>query len=135
MKILKLFFSVVSTILILSCSKQIYSTNGEAIYTTGKNLNGEKLLDKKASRIKIAHSCKTCHGKNGNAMNKVSIKFSNLSSPNNFSIPYTENLFFRFLDQDLKSNGSKANIGVIWKMNDQDKKDLFNYLKTLWQSQ
>lgn len=131
MKKLKIFFSVVSTILILSCSKQIYSTNGEAIYTTGINLNGEKLLDKKASRIKIAHSCKTCHGKNGDAIGKVSIKFSYLSSPDNFSIPYTESLFFRFIDHDLKSNGTKANIGVIWRMNDQDKKDLLEYLKTL----
>jgi len=131
MKKLKIFFSAISTILILSCSKQIYSTNGEAIYTTGRNLTGEKMLDKKASRIKIAHSCKTCHGKNGDAMNKVSIKFSYLSDPNNFSIPYTESLFFRFIDHDLKSNGTKANIGVIWRMNEQDKKDLLEYLKTL----
>src|SRR6478736_877417 len=131
MKKLKIFFSAISTILILSCSKQIYSTNGEAIYTTGRNLTGEKMLDKKASRIKIALSCKTCHGKNGDAMNKVSIKFSYLSSPDNFSIPYTESLFFRFIDHDLKSNGTKANIGVIWRMNEQDKKDLLEYLKTL----
>jgi hypothetical protein len=102
MKKLKIFFSAISAILILSCSKQIYSTNGEAIYNTGKNLNGEKLLDKKASRIKIAHSCKTCHGKNGDGMNKVSIKFSYLSNPDNFSTPYTESLFFRFIDHDKK---------------------------------
>ena len=131
MKKLKIFFSAFSAILILSCSNQIYSTNGEAIYTTGKNLNGEKMLDKKASRIRIAHSCKTCHGKNGDAMKKVSIKFSYLSSPDNFSIPYTESLFFRFIDHDLKSNGTKANIGVIWRMKEQDKKDLLEYLKIL----
>jgi len=131
MRNLKLCFSAISAIFILSCSKQIYSTNGEAIYTTGKNLNGEKLLDKTASRIKIVHSCKTCHGKNGDAMNKVSIKFSYLSNPDNFSTPYTESLFFRFIDHDLKSNGTKANIGVIWRMNEQDKKDLLEYLKTL----
>ena len=131
MKKLKICISAMAAILILSCSKQIYSTNGEAIYTTGRNLNGEKLLNKAASRIKIAHSCKTCHGKNGDAMKKVSIKFSYLSSPINFSVPYTEDLFFRFIDHDLKSNGTKANIGVIWRMNEQDKKDLLEYLKTL----
>jgi hypothetical protein len=38
---------------------------------------------------------------------------------------------YRFLDHDLKSDGTKADIGVIWKMNDQDKKDLLDYLKTL----
>jgi hypothetical protein len=120
-----------TTILLLSCSKQIFFTNGEKIYKTGKDLTGEKLLDKKNSRIKIVNSCKTCHGKNGDKMNSISIKFSYLSNPNNFSIPYTDSLFFRFLDHDLKSDGTKANIGVIWKMNDKDKKELLGYLKTL----
>lgn len=119
------------TLLFFSCSKQIFLSNGEAIYQTGKNLQGEQILDKNASRIKIATNCKVCHGKNGDRMNGVSIRFSYLSNPNNYPIPYTDSLFFRFLDHDLKSNGQKANIGVIWKMNDQDKKDLLGYLKTL----
>lgn len=94
-------------------------------------MQGEVMLDKSASRIKFVNSCKGCHGKKGDAMNKVSIKFSYLSNSNNFTIPYTDSLFFRFLDHDLKSNGTKANIGVIWKMADKDKKDLLTYLKTL----
>lgn len=122
---------ILLTILLISCSKQVFFTNGETIYKTGRNLNGEKLLDKSNSRIKIANSCKTCHGKNGDRMNNVSIKFSHLSNPNIYSIPYTDSLFFRFLDYDLKSDGTKANIGVIWKMSDKDKKDLLEYLKTL----
>lgn len=64
-------------------------------------------------------------------MNGVSIKFSSLSDPDRMNNPYNDSLFFRFLDHDLKSDGTKANIGVIWKMNDKDKKDLLNYLKTL----
>ena len=131
MKFLQLFLLIIIAILLLSCSKQIFSTNGETIYKTGKNLKGDKLLDKSASRIKFVNNCKTCHGKNGDKMNSVSVKFSYLSNPNNFAIPYTDNLLFRFLDHDLKSDGTKANIGVIWKMNDQDKKDLLQYLKTL----
>jgi cytochrome c553 len=118
-------------ILLSSCGKQAFPTNGETIYKTGRNLQGEKLLDKTASRIKIARSCKTCHGKNGDAMGSVSVKFKYLASTDNFSAPYTDSLFFRFLDHDLKSNGKKANIGVVWKMNDKDKKDLLDYLKTL----
>jgi hypothetical protein len=121
----------VTTISLISCSKQIFLTNGETIYKTGRNLNGDKLLNKPNSRIKIVNSCKTCHGRNGDKMNSVSIKFSYLSNPSNFSVPYTDSLFFRFLDHDLKSDGTKANIGVIWKMNDKDKKDLLTYLKTL----
>jgi len=117
--------------LLYSCSAKVYSTNGETIYKTGYNLNGEKLLNKKASRIKIVHNCKTCHGNNGNAMRGVSIKFVDLSDTAKNTIPYTDQLFYRFLDEDLKSNGNKANIGVIWKMSDKDKKDLLDYLKKL----
>ncbi|WP_268847228.1 c-type cytochrome [Flavobacterium aestivum] len=116
---------------IVSCKPKIYSTNGETIYKTGKNIKGEKMLDKSASRITIVSSCITCHGKNGDRMNGLSIQFSSLSNPNNFTIPYNDSLVYRFLDDDLKSDGTKADIGVIWKMNDQDKKDLLDYLKTL----
>ena len=114
-----------------SCSKVFYETNGETIYRTGKNLNGDKLLDKSSSRINIVNSCQNCHGKNGDRMKSTILKFSNLSSPNNFAIPYNDTLFYRFLDHDLKSDGTKANIGVIWKMSDNDKKDLLDYLKSL----
>jgi hypothetical protein len=117
-------------ILVAGCSNKVYQTNGETIYKTGRNIKGEKMLDKSASRITIVHSCKTCHGKNGDAINPV-IKFSSLSNPNNLAVPYSDTLFYRFLDHDLKSDGTKANIGVIWKMNDYDKKDLLEYLKKL----
>ena len=118
-------------LLAVSCSNKIYLSNGEKIYKTGQNRQGEKLLDKSASRITIVKSCKTCHGNKGDRMKHVSIKFSDLANSANDRTPYTDSLFFRFLDHDLKSNGSKANIGVVWKMNDQDKKDLLGYLKTL----
>lgn len=131
MKTIKYLLAVLLLAILSSCSKEIYETNGETIYKTGRNLQGEKLLDKSASRIKIVNSCKTCHGKNGDAMNSVSIKYSYLSDLNNFSTPYNDTLLFRFLDHDLKSDGTKANIGVIWKMSDKDKADLVAYLKTL----
>lgn len=131
MKNLQLVILLSVCMAIVSCSKKLYATNGETIYKTGKNIKGEKLLDKSASRIKIVNSCITCHGKNGDRMDDLSIQFSFLSNPNNFAIPYNDSLVYRFLDHDLKSDGTKANIGVIWKMNDQDKKDLLDYLKTL----
>lgn len=106
-------------------------SNGEKIYRKGKNKSGETLLDKDASRIKIAKSCQTCHGRHGDAMRSVSISYSYLSDPANFEVPYTDSLLFRFLDYDLRSDGTKADIGVIWKMSDADKKDLVAYLKTL----
>ena len=107
------------------------NSNGASIYRTGKNLQGEKMLDRSASRIKIVRSCSNCHGKHGDAMKSTSIKFSDLSNPAKHIVPYNDSLFFRFLDDDLFSNGTKANIGVIWKMSKQDKKDLLSYLKSL----
>jgi hypothetical protein len=124
-----LFFIFCLTL--ISCSQKTIYTNGASIYKTGENLQGKMLLDKNASRIKIAGSCQACHGKTGNRMYNVSIRFSDLSDPAQYKVPYTDSLFFRFLDEDLKSDGTKANIGVIWKMSDRDKMDLLDYLKTL----
>ena len=106
-------------------------SNGETIYTTGKNQQGEKLLNKAVSRIKIVRSCKDCHGKNGDKIEGASIRFKDLSDPSKHLVPYNDSLFFRFLDDDLFSDGTKANIGVIWKMTAKDKKDLLDYLKSL----
>lgn len=122
--------SVIS-IIAQSCSAALYPTNGETIYKTGKNIDGVKMLDRKASSIKIVSNCRTCHGPHGDRMKAVSIKYSYLTGPDNFPVPYNDSLLFRFFDSDLKSDGTKANIGVIWKMNDRDKKDLIDYLKTL----
>ncbi|CAN5832013.1 hypothetical protein BH11BAC7_BH11BAC7_06400 [soil metagenome] len=131
MKLLRLLPVVLFCFFMTAFSSDVHKTNGELIYKTGKNKEGKKLLDKNASRIKIAKSCQTCHGKKGDAMKEISIRYSYLSDPRNFVVPYTDSLLFRFLDHDLKSDGTKANIGVIWKMSDKDKKDLIVYLKTL----
>ena len=131
MNYIKFCTMVLMIISLSACDNKIYPTNGETIYKTGKNLHGERMLDRKNSRIKIVNSCKTCHGKNGDAMKNISIKYNYLNNPGNFETPYTDSLLFRFLDHDLKANGTKANIGVIWKMSDNDKKDLIEYLKTL----
>ncbi|MEO7977995.1 hypothetical protein [Flavobacterium sp.] len=118
-------------LLSISCSKKSYETNGETIYKTGKNLLGENLLDRNASKIKFIKSCVFCHGKQGNAMNKVKLQWRFLSNSTSLSVPYTDELFYRFLDHDLKSDGTKADIGLIWKMNNRDKKDLLDYIKKL----
>jgi cytochrome c553 len=128
----KLLCTIIFVILaLLTHGRKNYSSNGESIYKTGRNLAGELLLNKHASRIKLVKSCQGCHGTGGNRMRNISIQFSYLSNPANFTVPYTDSLFYRFLDQDLKSDGRRANIGVIWQMNDRDKRDLLEYLKTL----
>ena len=128
---MKKVFVILISFAIISCNKKLYKTNGETIYKTGKNLQGEKLINRKASSIPFVNSCTICHGKNGDAMKNISIQFSYLSNPKKFLMPYTDSLFYRFLDYDLKSDGTKANIGVIWKMNENDKRDLLEYLKKL----
>jgi hypothetical protein len=131
MKTMKTAFSILIVSLIVSCSRQVITSNGEAIYKTGKNLQGEPSIDENKSRITFISNCAGCHGKNGTRMIGVSIRYQDLSDPDRFTVPYTDSLFFRFLDQDLKSDGAKANIGVIWKLSDSDKKDLLDYLKAL----
>jgi len=116
---------------IISCSKKLYSSNGESIYHTGKNIGGEKLLDKRHSQITLFKSCAGCHGKTGGRMKACNISWRYLSDPQKITTPYTEALFYRFLDKDLKSDGSPARTGVHWAMSETDKKDLLNYLQSL----
>jgi cytochrome c553 len=94
-------------------------------------MQGEALLDETNSRVTFINSCAGCHGKSGTRMVGVSIRYRDLSDPKQHAVPYTDSLFFRFLDDDLKSDGTKANIGVIWKLSEKDKQDLLAYLKTL----
>lgn len=116
---------------IASCTQEIYPTNGETIYRTGKNLDGQRLLDKDRSQIKFIKSCQGCHGSNGNRTPDCGIKWSHLTDANALEVPYNDSLFFRFLDEDIKSNGNAAQTGVHWDMSMQDKQDLLDFLKTL----
>lgn len=128
MKTLLLLAALLFTLL-TACNRKTFATNGETIYRTGRNLKGEQLLDRAASSLTFVNACATCHGKHGDRINKASVRFRDLSDPAQFAVPYTDTLFYRFLDEDLKSNGRKANIGVIWKMSAEDKADLLEYLK------
>jgi len=127
MKIALIFFAVF--IFVSGCSKNTFRTNGESIYKTGKNLDGKTLLDKQASQIALFKSCRSCHGVRGN--NIKSIRWSSLSDSSKHKIPYNKFLFFRFLDEDLKSDGSHARTSVHWKMTENEKSDLLEYLKEL----
>jgi hypothetical protein len=135
MKIRKSMYLITSVLLftffLISCGKQVYTTNGESIYRTGKNLQGKNMLDRSRSSIPIFKSCQGCHGPTGDRMDKTHISYKALSNPESYRVPYNDSAIFRFLDHDLKSNGQAANIGVRWTMSDQDKKDLVAFLKSL----
>jgi hypothetical protein len=117
---------------LLSCRKETPS-NGELIFRTGKNKEGERMLDRKGSELKFVQGCQDCHGRTGgNFLNrKESVKYKDLTDPSLREIPYNDSLIFRFLDHELKSDGSKAITRVKWKMNIRDKKDLIDFLKRL----
>jgi cytochrome c553 len=132
--------AVCVTATLSSCKKEKnvspnYATNGETIFRTGKNKQGDVLQDIDKSAMKMAHSCVSCHGSNGNGngmmKNTPSIRYSDLTNPLLHKIPYTDELLERFIDHELKSDGTIANTGVVWKMNSQEKQDIINYLKQL----
>ncbi|PBQ33274.1 hypothetical protein CNR22_16330 [Sphingobacteriaceae bacterium] len=122
---------ILSLVLLFSCSKEIYLSDGATIYRTGKNKHGKKLLDKEHSQITFVKSCQGCHGKQGERNKNCSVKWSSLSDPKKHTVPYTDSLFYRFLDKDLKSDGSLAETGVHWTLSGEDKKELLDYLKKL----
>jgi hypothetical protein len=114
-----------------SCSNRQISSNGEAIYRTGRNMNGQSLLDRSKSRITIIKSCQGCHGMKGDRIGYCNVSWSHLSDSAKHLIPYNDSLFFRFLDKDLKSDGSTARTGVHWNIRDSDKLELIQFLKSL----
>ena len=128
---MKVIYLSLILLLFQNCTKGFYSSNGETIYKTGKNKEGKKLLDKEHSQITFVRSCLGCHGKEGERNRNCTLKWSNLSNPQKHRVPYTDSLFYRFLDEDLKSDGSHAETGVHWNLSLEDKKDLLDYLKKL----
>jgi hypothetical protein len=128
----KTVYILTASILLLACKKE-NQTNGELIFRTGKNEYGIIMKDRNASKKKGLRSCQDCHGRTGgNFFNrKESIKYSDLIDPKLREVPYTDSLLIRFLDQELKSDGSPAETGIVWNMSNKDKRDLIEFLKTL----
>ena len=110
-----------------------FATNGEAIFRTGRNKDEVVVQDLgKSAMNMMVHSCEMCHGADGAGMTHTpSIRFRDLADPNERAIPYTDDLLKRFLDEELKSDGTRARTGVAWSMSDRDKTDLIAFLKTL----
>jgi len=123
--------AIVAVMILVSCWRQTYVSSGEMIYRTGKNKDGQRLLDKNNSSVRIFKSCQGCHGKTGDRMRNCNIKWSRLTDPGKIPVVYTDSLFARFLDKDIKSDATAAQTGVHWNMTQQEKKDLVEFLKSL----
>ena len=118
-------------LIISSCSRAMFSSNGESIYKSGKNLSGKSLLDKQNSKLTIIKSCEGCHGSFGKRVRNCNIQWSYLTDATYMRVPYTKELFYRFIDEDLMSDGSPAITGVHWRMTNSEKDAIINYLNTL----
>lgn len=133
---MKLYFQqvvvVVISLFLNGCQKEENMSNGEYIFRTGKNKEGKVLMDLSRSQ-RPPSACQDCHGRSGgNILNRdESIKYKDLTNPKLHKIPYTDALLERFLDEELKSDGSVANTGVVWSLSASEKADLIAFLKTL----
>lgn len=120
-------------------SRAVFPTNGETIFRTGRNQQGVILQDLARSQMPMPHSCASCHGSDGTGSMMggmmggriPAIRFRDLSDPRLHPVPYTEETLMRFLDDEVKPDGTVANTGVAWRMSAQDKTDLIAFLKTL----
>ena len=144
MKITKTFGLIIGIGIILfasSCSKKevTYSTNGETIFRTGKNIDGTILQDMNASDYNSkVHGCADCHGDNGKGKYRggdeketFSITYNDLTNSTLYSPVYNDSLIERFIDSETKSDGTHANTGVVFKMSKTGKIALIEFLKTL----
>lgn len=122
---------ILSSLVLAACSRTIYTSNGERIYLAGENMSGMQLLDRDKSSITLIKGCKGCHGPSGSRIKSCNIQWSVLTDPAKMKVPYTTQLFYRFLEDDLKSDGTKARTGVHWQMTVAEKDDLIAYLKAL----
>lgn len=140
---MKISLSVLLLVLIVlgfsNCKKETYETNGETIFRTGKNLQGEVLQDLAKSEMSgMVHGCANCHGDNGKGKFRGggdrqtgSIAYDDLTNSALHTPIYTDSLIKRFIDSETKSNGTHANTGVVYVMSEKDKTDLIAFLKTL----
>jgi hypothetical protein len=135
-KTILLFLSIVT----ISCSKddETYSTNGETIFRTGRNIQGTVLVDLSQSQVGKIHGCAQCHGDNGKGkyrgggnMQTGSIAYNDLLNPTLYNPVYNDSLIKRFIDSETKSDDTHANTGIVFVMSEIDKIDLIIFLKTL----
>jgi mono/diheme cytochrome c family protein len=148
---LKRVLLAILLIFLFSCSQStapIPPTNGARIYFTGESAGGRSI--KMASLppyLKVSHvkSCVHCHGPKGkggiwmtNEVKAPDVSYKNLTSD---EAPYTghkghkaynDDLIIRAVKQGIASDGRVLDTSMPrWAIEDDDMKDLIEFLKTL----
>jgi cytochrome c oxidase subunit II len=123
-----------------------FDSNGEIIYSTGFNSDGEQIPFAGGPRWLYRHGggCADCHGRQGRGGRVVMM--STIEAPNiqyghlveeehgegEEHPPYTEELIKRAITEGLDPAGRPLDpIMPRWQLSDQDLDDLVDYLKTL----
>jgi cytochrome c oxidase subunit 2 len=128
---------------------QVYVSNGETIYFTGRNDRGERIPFEGAPGWLYMHggSCATCHGPDGRGGAPVmmgteipgDIRYSHLTEEEHEEHeggeehpPYTDELIKRAIALGLDPAGEPLDSTMPrWRMSDGDLDDLIEFLKTL----
>ena len=125
---------------------QEYVSNGQMIYFTGRNQQGQRIPFDGAPMWLYMHggSCASCHGADGRGGAPVmmgteipgDIRYTHLIEEENEEgeehPPYTDELIKRAITLGLNPAGEPLDPTMPrWRMSDQDLDDLIQYLKTL----
>jgi mono/diheme cytochrome c family protein len=125
---------------------QEYVSNGQMIYFTGTNQQGQRIPFDGAPMWLYTHggSCASCHGADGRGGAPVmmgteipgDIRYSHLTEEEHEEgeahPPYTDELIKRAITLGLNPAGEPLDQTMPrWRMSDQDLDDLIEYLKTL----
>ena len=123
-----------------------YVSNGQTIYFTGRNQQGQRIPFDGAPMWLYTHggSCSSCHGADGRGGAPVmmgteipgDIRYSHLTEEEHEEgeehPPYTDELIRRAITLGLNPAGEPLDLTMPrWRMSDQDLDDLIEYLKTL----
>ena len=125
---------------------QEYASNGQTIYFTGRNEQGQRIPFEGAPTWLSMHGggCASCHGADGQGGAPVmmgteipgDIRYSHLTEEEHEEggehPPYTDELIKRAITLGLNPAGEPLDPTMPrWRMSDQDLNDLIEYLKTL----
>src|SRR2546428_8785662 len=121
MKRLRLLLPVPAILLLASCGgdkgRAPSVENGRTIFMPGRDGAGTVVQDMSKSQMQMLMGCADCHGSSGlggGTMMGVpvpSIRYRDLSDPAKHQPPYDEALVRRWLDEELKSDGTPGNTG------------------------
>jgi cytochrome c oxidase subunit 2 len=125
---------------------QYFSSNGETIYYTGYNDQGERIPFEGGPMwfSMRGGGCVRCHGPSGTGGQPLmmtreipaDIRYEALISgkhhPGEMETPYTDELIIRAIREGVDPDGKPLDPGMPrWQMTDKDVRDVINYLKTL----